>query len=107
MSKKRLIIALVLIGTLGLIASPGIGMAEETNPVAAAMSTLFSPDRAPPNRTMGLIQRNFLDLAEQSKAELQVALVIDGTDSMESSLTGIKETIGMPIMKRRFNPPCA
>ena len=33
-------------------------------------------------RTMGMVQRNFLDLVEVSRPRLEVALVVDGTESM-------------------------
>ena len=41
----------------------------------SALATIFSPRRAPTAKTMGLVQRNFLDLVEVSRARLQVALV--------------------------------
>ncbi len=67
--------------------------ADEVTPAAAALETIFSPNRNPPNRTMGLVQRNFLDLIESSKGRLQIAVVIDGTESMDTALSGIKQTI--------------
>ena len=68
--------------------------AQEVAPVAAALETIFCPDRNPPNRTMGLVQRNFLDLIENSKSRLQIAIVIDGTESMDANISDIKGTIG-------------
>lgn len=59
----------------------------------AALETIFSPDRSPPNKTMGLVQRNFLDLVEESKSQLQIALVLDGTSSMTDSLASVKATL--------------
>ncbi len=79
----------IAIGTL-----PSMLRAADVAPAAAALSTIFSPDRNPPNRTMGLVQRNFLDLIEHSKPRLQVGVVLDGTSSMDASLDGIKQTIG-------------
>jgi hypothetical protein len=63
----------------------------------AALSTIFSPIRAPASKTMGLVQRNFLDLVEVSHAKLQVALVIDGTDSMGSAIDDIRRALHQMI----------
>jgi tetratricopeptide (TPR) repeat protein len=60
---------------------------------ASAMSTIFSPARAPKRRTMGLLQRSFLDLADQGDQELEVAIVVDGTDSMATELAGVRQSI--------------
>lgn len=59
----------------------------------SALSTLFSPSRAPKRKTMGLLQRSFLDLASQADQELEVAIVIDGTDSMAAELAGVRQSI--------------
>ena len=66
---------------------------ESEDATGAALSTIFSPDRAPPNRTMGLVQRNFLDLLEETKPRLQIAIAIDGTYSMSASLDSVKQTL--------------
>jgi hypothetical protein len=58
--------------------------------ISATLRTIFSPRRSPAHRTMGLSQRTFLDLVEQSKPKLEVALVIDGTDSMSAALDGVR-----------------
>jgi len=58
-----------------------------------ALESIFSPRRAPAAKTMGLLQRSFLDLVEVSQSQLQVALVVDGTDSMSESLVGIRQAI--------------
>lgn len=63
------------------------------SPSAAAIRTVFSPSRAPDQKTMGLLQRSFLDLAEQEGRSLQLAIVVDGTDSMASELTGVRQSI--------------
>jgi Tfp pilus assembly protein PilF len=46
---------------------------------------------------MGLVQRNFLDLVEVSSAKLQVALVIDGTDSMGTAIDDIRRALHQMI----------
>lgn len=62
-------------------------------PVASVLSTIFSPARAPRRKTMGLLQRSFLDLADQVDQELELAVVVDGTDSMAEELAGVRESI--------------
>ena len=60
---------------------------EADNTVAgAALESIFSPRRAPAQKTMGLLQRSFLDLVESSEKALEVALVVDGTDSMAAEI---------------------
>lgn len=49
--------------------------------------------RAPEQKTMGLLQRSFLDIAEQDGSLLQLAIVVDGTDSMAAELSGVRQSI--------------
>ncbi len=63
----------------------------------SALATIFSPRRAPTAKTMGLVQRNFLDLVEVSRARLQVALVVDGTESMGAELDGIRRSLNQMV----------
>ncbi len=58
-----------------------------------ALESVFNPRRAPAKRTMGLLQRSFLDLVETSQPKLQIALVIDGTESMGTEIEGVRNTI--------------
>lgn len=57
------------------------------------MRTIFSPAAAPQRKTMGLLQRSFLDVMEQSGERIEIALVIDGTDSMADEIAGVKQSI--------------
>jgi hypothetical protein len=57
------------------------------------LSTLFNPRSAPTQKTMGLIQRSFLDLIEESRPKLEIALVIDGTDSMSGQLESVRQSL--------------
>jgi hypothetical protein len=43
---------------------------------------------------MGLLQRSFLDLAEDETKRLEVAFVIDYTDSMAKQIEGIRKSVG-------------
>ncbi len=71
-------------------------------PVAGALKTIFSPMEAPTRRTMGLLQRNFLDKAS-GRSDLEVAIVIDGTDSMAAEIEGVKNSIEQMLRDlRRF-----
>jgi tetratricopeptide (TPR) repeat protein len=58
-----------------------------------ALKTLFNPRAAPTQKSMGLLQRSFLDLVEESRPELQIALVIDGTDSMSGQLESVRQSL--------------
>ncbi len=46
---------------------------------------------------MGLLQRSFLDLAEQGGTLLQMAIVVDGTDSMAGELAGVRQSINAMV----------
>ncbi len=76
---------------VGSLAQPLHGD-EPISVAGTAMQSIFSPLSAPKRKTMGLLQRNFLDMAGQS-ADLEVAIVVDGTDSMTSELQGIRESL--------------
>ena len=67
------------------------------SPVESALVTLFSPQRAPREKTMGLLQRSFLDLAEESRSSLEIAFVIDGTSSMGESLIGVQQALSQML----------
>jgi hypothetical protein len=78
---------------------------EQIAPAGSALSTIFSPARAPKRKTMGLLQRSFLDLATQGDLALEVAIVVDGTDSMTTELAGVRQRIGdmMEDLRRSRN----
>jgi len=67
--------------------------AEEEAPTAMALRSMFDPWRAPANKTMGLAQRSFVDLVEKSQKRLEIAIVVDGTESMGASLEGIQSAL--------------
>lgn len=80
---------------LACFAAGGFVPAQEPSrpAVQSALETIFSPQRAPEEKTMGLLQRSFLDLAEQSQPALQIAFVVDGTTSMGDSLAGVRDSL--------------
>ena len=63
------------------------------SPTGLLMQSMFSPLQAPPHKTMGLAQRSFLDLVEASKQQLEIAFVVDGTESMGESIDGMRNAI--------------
>lgn len=67
------------------------------SPAAAALRSIFSVTAAPPQKTMGLLQRSFLDIAHGADEGLEIALVIDGTASMEAEIDGIRQAIAAMI----------
>lgn len=69
------------------------GQTGGTSPAELALESVFNPQRAPARKTMGLLQRSFLDLVESSQQELQVALVVDGTDSMATDIEGVRKAL--------------
>lgn len=75
------------------VSDDATNVSAQASPAASAMSTIFSPARAPKRKTMGLLQRSFLDLADQGDQELEVAIVVDGTDSMATELEGVRQSI--------------
>ena len=87
-----------LFGSLGI----RIGSAQST-PAQSALVSMFSPDRAPARKTMGLLQRSFLDLAGEADRELEVAIVVDGTASMTTELAGVRKSVNQMLADlRRF-----
>lgn len=74
------------------LASRQLVLSQESS-VEQALDSLFSPSRAAERKTMGLLQRSFLDLVEEAQPKLEVALVIDGTDSMTNSLNGLRNAL--------------
>jgi hypothetical protein len=92
---SRCLLLIVLTGLL-VAAVPQLLVAAEPA-TALALRSIFNPQRAPANRTMGLTQRSFIDLLDNSRPRLEIALVVDGTESMGSSLQGIRAAMSEMI----------
>ncbi len=91
---NRSTVSIILaVATVANFAPGVVARAQEKNAVTSALRTMFSPRRAPANRTMGLTQRTFLDLVEESRPQLEVAIVIDGTESMQPALAGLRDAL--------------
>ncbi|MBB76000.1 MAG: hypothetical protein CMJ75_15950 [Planctomycetaceae bacterium] len=78
-----------------VVLGQGTTFSQDANPdsTKAVLETIFSPRRAPRARTMGLVQRSFLDLLEVARPKLEMALVIDGTESMGTAIVGIRHAL--------------
>lgn len=83
----------MVVVTWGIVVLMGVTRGDEPSPAGLALESIFNPDRAPAKRTMGLLQRSFLDLVESSEDALEVALVVDGTDSMAADIEGVRESL--------------
>jgi tetratricopeptide (TPR) repeat protein len=85
---------LLLIGVaLGMAAGGAAADDQDEALLGKSLSTLFNPRSAPAQKTMGLLQRSFLDLVEGTRPKLQIALVIDGTDSMSQQLQSVRQSL--------------
>lgn len=76
---------------------------NHATPASLALRAMFSTLDVPERKTMGLLQRNFLEMAGGGDSELEVALVIDGTDSMSAELAGVRQSVDRMLADlRRF-----
>jgi hypothetical protein len=82
-----------LVTSLAWVTATALGQTPTASPAGLALESVFNPQRAPEHKTMGLLQRSFLDLVESSQKELQVALVVDGTDSMATDIEGVRKAL--------------
>ena len=78
---------------LPLFTAGAVGRADDGGSAAGnALRVMFNPTAATDVNTMGLIQRsNFTDRVAGQSGELQIALVVDGTESMSEQLDGVRE----------------
>lgn len=96
---RTLVLVLALMSGVLVLGSLSTSLAAEhegqspPSPTAAALRSIFSVTAAPPQKTMGLLQRSFLDIAHVADESLEIALVIDGTASMETEIAGIRQAI--------------
>ena len=87
------ICASILIMFSMLVASAsGQQSQKDTAAAGDALNSIFDVMRAPPAKSMGLLQGNFLD-AVKSDGALQIALVIDTTESMADQIVAIRENL--------------
>ncbi len=68
-------------------------VAQQKSAAGAALSSMFNVQRAPKAKSMGLFQANFLDSLKSANRSLQLAVVIDSTESMSNELAGIRTSL--------------
>ncbi len=69
----------------------------ESRATAAALGSIFNVERAPRARSMGLFQANFLDSIQGQGKRLQLAVVVDATESMTDELDSIRESLPLLV----------
>lgn len=89
----RSFVSCVLLASLATAPPTAARAADDAPLLGKALATLFNPSSAPAQKTMGLMQRSFLDLVEESRPKLQIAFVVDGTDSMSGQLESVRESL--------------
>ncbi|PQO28653.1 VWA domain-containing protein [Bremerella cremea] len=72
---------------------------------AAALDSIFNVRTAPDAKSMGIFQGSFLDAIRPESPGMQIAFVVDTTESMTGQLAGIKEKIPQVVadLKRATN----
>ena len=85
----RLVLCLLFVLGLGRSAFA----VQEPSATAAALRAIFNPQRAPAARSMGLFQANFLDALPPVNHALQLAVVVDTTESMSNELQAVRESL--------------
>lgn len=58
-----------------------------------ALSSMFDVQRAPKAKSMGLFQANFLDSLKTARRSLQLAVVLDATESMSGEMESIRASL--------------
>lgn len=72
--------------------------AQENQPTAAAaLDSIFNVRTAPEAKSMGIFQGSFLDAIRPETPAIQVAFLVDTTESMAHQLAGIREKIPQVI----------
>ncbi len=76
-------------------AGSSVVLAQDSSPaVGNALRGLFNLGSAADANTMGLLQRgNFIDRVATSRGRIEIALVVDATESMEEQLQGIQQRL--------------
>ncbi len=99
MCSVRELVLGILVATVSL-SYPSVSLSVEpkaTSVVGDLMTTLFSPVIAGEAKTMAVLQRtSLLDRVTRNRS-LEIALLIDGTDSMSDELEGVRQRLDMMI----------
>ncbi len=70
-----------------------VAQGENKNSTGIALSSLFDVQRAPKAKSMGLFQANFLDSLKTARRSLQLAVVIDSSESMSGEMESIRSSL--------------
>lgn len=72
---------------------------------AAALDSIFNVRTAPDAKSMGIFQGSFLDAIRPESPGMQIAFLVDTTESMSDQLAGIREKIPQVVadLKRATN----
>ncbi len=71
-------------------------LAQDASATGAALRAMFNVERAPQAKAMGLFQANFLDSIPTIDRPLQLAVVVDSTESMTGEMSEIQKNL--PLM---------
>ncbi|WP_207395120.1 vWA domain-containing protein [Bremerella alba] len=72
--------------------------AQDTQPTAAsALDSIFNVRTAPDAKSMGIFQGSFLDAIRPETPSIQIAFLVDTTESMAQELPGIREKVPQVI----------
>lgn len=89
---KLIVLSLAIIGH-GAVVSVACAQ-NKPAAVGNALRGLFNPGAAVEANTMGLLQRsNFIDRVAASRGRIEIALVVDATESMHEQLQGIQQQL--------------
>jgi len=94
--EKLLTRLLLLISILGVCSSRILAAVPDARSISAgvAMELMFDEHRTAKPKSRALLQRKtFLDLLKVSKERLQLAFVIDGTDSMGTDIRSVLDSL--------------
>lgn len=72
---------------------PDSSVRADEGHVGAALDGLFNVRRAPEAKAMGIFQGSFLEALSARPTDVQIAFVLDVTESMEGELEGIRQNL--------------
>ncbi len=79
--------------SLLLSCSMVIAQSKSESSTGIALSSMFDVQRAPKAKSMGLFQANFLDSLKTARRSLQLAVVIDSSESMSNEMESIRASL--------------
>src|SRR5262245_47130538 len=80
-----------------------VARSKNENSTGIALSSMFDVQRAPKAKSMGLFQANFLDSLKSARPTLQLAFVIDSSESMSDEIESIRTSLPELLLDlRRF-----